>query len=219
MKRLLSGVCTLTIIACSVEPMVAQKITDMGMKAGIDLARLDVDNSDVKVGFIGGAFLTYSISDMLSIQPEILFVMKGGKFVEEISLPPPFGVMDTHYDLRLNYLEIPVLIKFNLLMGESFKPSIFAGGYFAIEAGGTAAVEFAGSKAEQSIDPFKYTDCGLIFGAGVDMRLGTVKLTVDVRYDLGLRDAFTVNTTLNDIQKIRQVKTRSASIVIGYSFN
>ena len=56
-----------------------------GVKAGINIANVsgdDVENADSKLGLIGGGFLTYKISDMFAIQPELLFTMKGSKSKE-----------------------------------------------------------------------------------------------------------------------------------------
>ena len=52
-------------------------------------------------------------------------------------------------------------------------------------------------------------DVGLLFGAGVDVRLGPGMLSGDLRYDLGLTDVTEADWTL---------KNRSIETLVGYAF-
>jgi hypothetical protein len=81
----------------------------LGMKAGYNYANVyDTEGenfqTDGKVGFAAGAFLSIPIGKFLGIQPELLFSQKGFHATGTL-----FG---SPYDLtrRSNYIDVPVLI-------------------------------------------------------------------------------------------------------------
>lgn len=88
----------------------------LGLEAGFDLSNLNGPNvNDVfgsRLGFVGGAFLGLPLAPTLSIQPELLYSQKGGKY--------------NGYDYQLNYWEVPILLDVTLvgplgiLLGPSF---------------------------------------------------------------------------------------------------
>lgn len=74
-----------------------------GVKAGASLTSVtgkDSDGAKSKFGFNGGVMANFALNDMFSIQPEVLYSMKGAK-------------SDDGSDLRtnLNYIDVPVLAK------------------------------------------------------------------------------------------------------------
>jgi hypothetical protein len=74
-----------------------------GVKAGASLTSFTGSNTDGlknKFGFNGGVMANFALNDMFSVQPEVLYSMKGTKF-------------DGGGDLRLtaNYIDVPVLAK------------------------------------------------------------------------------------------------------------
>lgn len=73
-----------------------------GVKAGASLTTLtgsDSDGAKNKFGFNGGVLANFGFNDMISIQPEVLYSMKGAK------------VDGTDARLNLNYIDVPVLVK------------------------------------------------------------------------------------------------------------
>jgi hypothetical protein len=73
-----------------------------GVKAGASLTSFSGEDSDgakSKFGFNGGVVANFGLSDMFSIQPEVLYSMKGAK------------VEGTDGRLNLNYIDVPVLVK------------------------------------------------------------------------------------------------------------
>lgn len=84
-----------------------------GVKAGFNASNYKADaNTIPQPGFHFGATAEYSISDLISIQPEMLFTLKG----------------DSNRDPY--YLEIPVHMKFTFPF-QSHKWYLSAGGYWA----------------------------------------------------------------------------------------
>lgn len=73
-----------------------------GVKAGASLTTLtgsDSDGAKNKFGFNGGVLANFGFNDMISIQPEVLYSMKGAK------------VDGTDARLNINYIDVPVLVK------------------------------------------------------------------------------------------------------------
>jgi hypothetical protein len=88
----------------------------LGVEGGFNLANLNGANVNdavgSRLGFVGGAFLGLPLGTSLTLQPEILYSQKGGKYNGN-----PY---------QLDYWEIPILLDVNLvgplglLLGPSF---------------------------------------------------------------------------------------------------
>lgn len=161
----------------------------LGVKGGVASSTVYGDAvDDEEVGsltrFVGGAFVEFGIAPLLSIQPELLYSLKGGASE---------GVADAG-ELRLAYIEIPVLAKITL-GGAPLRPSIFAGPAVAFntscefEEVASPAVECDAIPDEDAVEP-KSAEFSAIFGLGFAQSLGPVAFVVDGRYNVGLSSAF-----------------------------
>jgi hypothetical protein len=179
---------------------IAQSDVEFGAKAGINIASTNDYNSSSLLGFIGGGFLTYHLTDIFSVQPEILFTMKGEKLNETI---PSYGIV--HSEIRFNYIEVPLLGK--VTIPGMLSPNLFVGPFFSIFP-----------------ENFKRTDFGLAIGGGADFDITQFKIILDIRYSFSLKDAANITTTLSDLsgnifyENSRDVKNKVFSIMIGISF-
>ncbi|MBN1639448.1 MAG: hypothetical protein JW866_10800, partial [Ignavibacteriales bacterium] len=73
--------------------------------------------------------------------------------------------------------------------------------------------ESGGSSMEVDIDDMiKSTDFGLLFGAGIDINIGSVVITLDGRYNFGLTD---LN---NNLVPGYTFKTNAIQILAGVGF-
>lgn len=184
------------------------RLTEIGLKAGLNIAdyRGDRPDTDSKMGFCGGAFITCGINEMLAVQTEFLFSMKGAKLGEKVRTDEFGNIIETS-SIRevLSYLEIPVLGKLSILPQSRVRPNLFAGPSFALKLSGKHKV---GSQ-ETDMESLKDTDYGLVFGGGVDFEFGQGEFTVDARYALGLAKIYDSGI---------EVKNRVISVMLGYSF-
>jgi cellobiose-specific phosphotransferase system component IIB len=157
----------------------------------------DITNMKSKVGLAAGAFVEIPVVSQLSVQPEVMYVMKGAKVDSSL--------VDAKY--KIDVLEIPVLLKWKFST-ESAKvvPSVFVGPSIGFKLSAKEVVE----DKSADIQNIKSTDFGLVFGAGVEFS----KFTVDARYDLGL-------TNLNnaDNKDDYSVKNAAFLLCVGYKFN
>lgn len=182
-----------------------------GLKAGVNISNLngsDAGDTDSRTGFLGGAFLTYDFSNMFSIQPEAFYSMKGAKQTETY-----YGETITG-TLKLDYIEIPVLLKLNIPLegGSTVRPSIFVGPALDIKVASTVEVESGGQSASADLENVSSTDFGLVFGGALGFDVSGHELGFDVRYTLGL-------TTIDDSGSNADVKNGVISIAAYFGFN
>lgn len=188
-------------------PVLAQGVR-MGLKGGVASSTVygegvGDDETESLTRFTGGFFVELGVAPLLSIQPELLLSLKGTSFD---------AGGDDSGDIRLAYIEVPVLAKITL-GGAPLRPSIFAG----------PAVAFNTScKAEFDVLPGTTVDCAddavipddnstefsAIFGVGLAQRLGPVDFVVDGRYNVGLSSAFDGDDA---------IKNRAFTLLAGFS--
>ncbi|MBE0567161.1 MAG: PorT family protein [Krumholzibacteria bacterium] len=134
---------------------------------------------DLEPGLAVGAFVTLALGPGLDLQPEILYVQKGAQYESN----------GYTFTFDLDYLEIPILLKYRLGTGGGVRPSLFAGPAFAIKlkAEGTESGP-GGSETVDYGDQTNALDVGLAFGAGLGIPAGANLVTFDARYTLGLTD-------------------------------
>ncbi|MCW9708501.1 porin family protein [Fodinibius salsisoli] len=178
MKKLLLSVLLLSGFICF---SATNAHAQLGIKAGFNSANFnDTDASlDSRSGFTAG--LTYDFGIPMSpitIQPGVFYAQKGAKFSGE-------GAETT---TRLDYIEIPVVAKFDFILDNPMlTPHVFFGPYmgFNINAEQEGSAGETSGSADIS-DEVKGTDFGVVVGAGADI----TKFNVGVRYSAGLSNAF-----------------------------
>jgi len=155
-----------------------------GLRAGANLAK--INGQDIqefsetiknKAGLVGGIFFSVNLGKFITIQPEILYTMKGATLSDP--LPEYSG------KLYADYVEIPLLLKIRLPL-PVLQPVVFAGPSVGFKLKEKYVLN--GQTIELGESLFENNDYGAIFGAGLD--LGH-HLQVDVRYSLGLKKVLT----------------------------
>ena len=91
---------------------------DFGVKAGYNYSTFSGETSSISTieglsGFYIGGLVDLPISDVLSIQPELIFSRQGVALRQEIK-GFGFNFSINNADIRLDYLNIPVMAKVNL---------------------------------------------------------------------------------------------------------
>jgi hypothetical protein len=153
----------------------AAQDTHFGLKAGINSASLKIGEGtdyDSKTGLHIGGLAHIHINKHFAVQPELVFSMQGGK-------------LNDNNKLKLNYLNLPVLLQYMFDQG------------FRLQTG--PQVGFMVS-AEQKIgdveidvsDNFSTIDFSWVFGAGYLFDSG---FGLDIRYNLGINDISDANNS------------------------
>ena len=137
-----------------------------GVKAGVNFATLSGDTSGLNfiTSIHGGVLVEVPISELFSVQPELLYSEQGS------------GGADGE-KLELGYLNVPVILKYYAAEG------------FSVEAGPqlgillSAKSDFDGQGKEDIKKFVKDIDFGLNFGIGYKLESG---LNFGARYNIGL---------------------------------
>ena len=138
-----------------------------GLKGGANIANVNGNWNDElgdwksTVGFCGGIFLELNFGRVLTIQPEVLYTMKGADTGDG--------------KLKFDYLEIPILLKVRIPTG-TIHPFIFAGPAFGFNL--KALIE------GYEISDMPPADYSAVLGGG--LQLGR-SIHIDVRYTMGLQ--------------------------------
>lgn len=205
MKKLL-----VVLFAFALFSISAQAQMQLGLKAGLNLANLsgdDISDTDARTGFAGGLFFTYQFNEMFAIQPEAYYTMKGA------TNSGTFEGITYESELKLDYVEIPLLLKFLIPIKDSgVRPTIFAGPSIGFNMSAKSKVEAGGQTFEQDIEDVASTDIGLVFGGGIGFPVGNGELGVDIRYILGL-------STIDDSSEKDDVKNGVLNFNLYYGFN
>ena len=169
-----------------------------GVKAGVNIANLGGDSFGVgslgsRAGLHIGGLAVIPLMENISLQPELLYSMKGSNWSWSGS-----GVGYWGDDLKLDYIDIPVLGKYHLPWVNGL--SAEAGPVFGI-------LMSAKSGNEDVKDAFKSFDAAFAIGATYKLNMGVF---FSLRYNKGLLDVWDDN----DIKNQNNVFQLSA----GYMF-
>ena len=184
------------VLACA--SSAAAQIT-YGVKGGVNFANISFDGDDVpsssRIGVLAGAFATVPLTGWLSVQPEVIYTVKGASL----------DIFDIDSDYIVDYLEVPVLarvpVRSNLYVA--------AGPSIAFQVRARSRTSFAESTEEVDIgEEVESLDIGVVGAVGYQMG----RWVFDGRYTHGLSDT---DADTSDNVKIRN---RVFSLSVGYRF-
>jgi hypothetical protein len=205
---------------------------EFGLKGGLNLSRLALENNDVPQGVKPGANVgvtaTYNVSQHLFLQSGLAFSMKGTKvegaaplgFSERILYPGKEAILTSNQ----LYLQVPVYVGYKIGMTSSTKLVLTGGPYFAHGIGGKTQltgdiiygdmIEYStlkeptfGSRGLQSFD------YGI--GSGIGVEIG--RTIVGVSYELGLKNIAPTGLVYFPFYN-GSYKNRNASLSLEYKF-
>jgi hypothetical protein len=188
-----------------------------GLKAGLNGSSFYGDDSGLmktRYGAIFGGFVEYPVTELISLQGEVLYSMKGWKNKE-------YGIL---YEIsyRINYIEIPMLIRINSPCGDVIGPYLIMGPSLSFKAGSDFVVEALGISVELDPEYFdltepKGTEVGFVLGGGVTIPAGNYTVGIEVRGNGGLTDTFEDREIVLGSEAI-DAKHVSGSVVFTVAF-
>ena len=187
----------------------------IGFKVGPSFSKMDIGDETANdlmknltsVG--GGGFLRFGMAG-LAMQGELLATTKGFKFEDPDS--------DDNAELKLTYLEVPLLARFGLGTG-TISPYVMVGPTFSYELSCSGSLTFFGETASGACDDDgeesfrKKFDVGATGVAGLEFAMGPGAILVEGRYNHGLR-----NLADDDSDPDFKMRHRSFALMAGYSF-
>jgi Outer membrane protein beta-barrel domain len=183
MKRFL----VLSLAALCVAALFPQSLSaGVGLKGGYALSKFSVTDPEAPSFMnlpapIGGIFFNFGLGP-LAIQPEVLYARMGAK-----------ADMDgATLEYRLDYIYAPVLLKLRVVPVGPVRPIIYVGGYGSYLLNAKGVMTFEGQSEEADVaDMFEKTDFGVVGGAGIEFKLPGIMISVEGRYNYGLRNIAT----------------------------
>lgn len=143
----------------------------------------DFADASRRNGFIAGGLLVFPVASNVAIQPELLYTSKGVTGNDT----------DFHATLKMNYIEVPVLVRVDVSTAGKVKPFFYGGPAVSFKASCNFEVSGQGVNINSSCDDFessgtklKTVDYGLVGGGGFAFDLGGRKFSIGARYDHSL---------------------------------
>jgi len=219
-----------------------------GIKAGLGIANFKGSGVNVTgvvpytnnslLGAAGGCALNVKFTDIIGAEVDVLYSMKGSKAEGtnswqgyDFNFPGVLLTIVTTAEQKytINYLDIPVLVKFLVPLQGRVKPAFFMGPSFnmllsskmnqVIDSSFFDSTGITVIKAPVSIDSTmdrksssKPLDVGLVVGASAEMEMGPGDVVVDVRYSFGLSDIYKKDSWLASLQNTH------FAIMVGYNY-
>lgn len=226
MKNVISAILTVMLFWSLGSTAAKSQDVRFGAKAGLSFYNsttsfsgggisLDV-TTDRRLGFAAGAYAIIPLNERFSFQPELMFVQKGGKSSDDDFF---FDDDEDFFDdgggsaeMILNYLDIPLLVRFDFPTDASAAPYLTAGPVVGIFLSGKQ--KFNGESISID-DEIKTLNFGLSLGAGVSFN----QFHFDLRYEIGLANILDFDEDVDDFFDFDfDVTTSGLLLTVGYAF-
>ena len=166
-------------------------------------------------GFYVGALLELPLGDVLSLQPEVIYSRQGAAWEKDYNIPI-LGKGSLKNDLRLDYLNIPVMAKVNL--GPLFLQGGVQFGFLVGKPETSSTVN--GRRVTEELDKDAYASFDFGVGAGLGVNLSE-HFFIEARYTHSLTNALDPdNNSLKNasISDKNDFKNAVLSVGLGVKF-
>lgn len=190
----------------------AQQRFSAGPRIGLNLTKFggDIEPNKFHPGLTAGAFLMYSSLNHFGISADVLYAQRGTAF----RVQRADGSTLT-YDQRINYLEIPVALRYFLTLSGNFRPNLFVGPSLAFKL--NAHSNQFSAKGDNSAS-FNTADLGILAGFQLNWKgfAERQRFLIDARYTYGLGDvtALPIAGGLGN----QRINTSAFTLTLGYGF-
>ena len=176
----------------------AQSGVKVGIRGGISAASLSgdddkfgnkIDSYSYGLAGLGGLTFNYSVSDLISIQPELLYNLKGTQ------------INDSKDRLDLHYIDLPILVKVKA-DGPYFEAGPQVGYLISAKRGGD-------TKTRIETKDLQGLSLGYVAGVGYQLTSGL---------SLGVRFNGAISSVGKDNEIYDQQRNQVFSFVAGYEF-
>lgn len=184
------------------------------------ISSLDVQSSsggqisgDATVGFGAGIFLGFNFSDNFGLQGEAIYSTLNQKYTED----------DVEKEIKLEYINIPLLLSFNTGKLKPVNFNVVAGPQIGISVGSELFTSDGGDPDNEAVLSVKKGDLGFAYGAGFDFGLNTAKT---FRLGIGFRGVYGLidisdnsnNNSTNSYYVLDKAHIKTYSVYLGASF-
>ena len=169
-----------------------------GIKGGVNVSTLDGESFeglvsfDSRIAYHVGFFAEIPLIMKFSIQPELLYSAQGSQF-------EGFFSVDGFDDQKLDYLNVPILVKYNIIEGLSAELGPVLG--YLISTDGESIFGGEGIEIDNK-EAFNDLDIGIALGVSYSLK----SFIFGFRYNKGIsninNDEFTSNKNQNNVFQI-----------------
>ena len=194
MKKILFSLGLLASVSAAAQ---AQGVK-FGIRGGISAVSLSGDddkfgnkqsNYTYGLGGLGGVTANFAFSDLISLQPELLYNLKGTQ------------INDSKDRLDLHYIDLPILLKVNA-DGPYFEAGPQVGYLISAKLGGA-------TKTRIETKDLQGLSLGYVAGVGYKLTSG---LSLGIRYNGG------ITSVGKDDNRYDQQRNQAFNFVVGYEF-
>ncbi len=178
-----------------------------GIVGGINWATVrgpDADDAGWRTALMGGVTLVAPFTPSFALQPEFIYTQKGSRVTEE----------DFTGTVKMNYIEVPVMLRFDIATTSGPRPFLYAGPAVAFRVGCGVELKNGGDSFNAECDEgtdqpdFKSTDYSVVLGGGFAFNALGRLASIGVRYDHGL----------SNFSESNEVKHRVLSVIGTFEF-
>lgn len=174
------------------------------MRAGLTVTTQVGENISSSLGWRTGGSVgvlaEVDLSNAFALQPELAYVRKG-------AVDSDSGI---RLDRRLDYIQIPLLVKYRFARYPSLTPEVFAGPFVAFNIEAQEIREIDGRRTTWAPANIRTTEAGLTIGTGVQWKTPIGEVRLDARYVFGLNS---IKERRNDV-----IRNQGVLISVGYLF-
>lgn len=217
MRKLAVVILTGLVIILSTSP--ARALVTTGVKGGLNSSKiifssdLDVPGQKYLNSYCFGAFLTLNLGPV-GFQPEILYSRRG--IESQILLNPQDPASLAKAATMLDYIEIPLLFRLNVIPVGPIKIYVFGGPSYGFLQKAKIRITLMGLNEEQDIKRnFKTRSLAAVAGVGLDIKIPLLfKITADARYHHGFSNILSENSSfISD-----KARNSGFSVMLGIGF-
>ncbi|UCG60376.1 MAG: outer membrane beta-barrel protein [Candidatus Zixiibacteriota bacterium] len=195
--KLLSGCVILSLVlACAASARTPEgKRFEVGLRGGLAVGSIEGEESYLweksRTGFLGSAFARYAVADLISLEMNVGYVMKGGKTdipLTDYTEGAEPGEISGYVQATLisDRVEMVPVVAVTVPVHEKIRPAILGG----------ISLAFAGSSKAKldDYDPYDLseattsTNWGFVVGAEVAYQFESARVFADIRYSRDFGD-------------------------------
>ncbi|HOE14566.1 MAG TPA: porin family protein [Candidatus Saccharicenans sp.] len=215
----------LVIVSILLSASQAQALIGFGIKGGINNSKIlfspsdAFSNQDYRRGASFGVFFTFNLGQ-IGLQPEVLYSRRGLDC--QMLITPPLGADPSPYlapcTARLDYIEIPLLVRLNIMPLGPIKVYALGGPSYGILLKANLDITSGGQTDTENIkSDLKSSALAIVGGLGVDLKIPLLfRVTVEARYHYGLDNILSDTSRL--LEMTDKARNSGFSIMAGISF-
>ncbi|MCR4395575.1 MAG: PorT family protein [Candidatus Saccharicenans sp.] len=197
----------------------ARALVSFGFKGGLNNSKIvfspaiDMPGQKYLQGYCFGAFFSLNFGP-IGLQPEILYSRRG--LEAQMLLDPSDPASLAQAKVMLDYIEIPLLVRLNVIPAGPVKLYIFGGPSYGFLQKAKARITYMGATEEEDVkNDFKNQSLAAVGGLGLDIKIPLLfKVTADARYHYGLSNILSENTSV----PTDKARNSGFSILLGIAF-